>query len=93
MTFFTARPQVARLPQVWAILRQLPLRPPSPGDSEWLLSKAPIQTPKTIAVTHALLVAARVGSSTLNLLVKAGAKEVDEEWPKPAEARYLWTGR
>src|SRR5580765_331487 len=52
---------------------------------EWLLSKGADPNAKDDRGDAASLLAARVGiPSTLNLLVKAGAKEVDEEWPKPA---------
>ena len=52
---------------------------------EWLLSKGADPNAKNDRGDTAYVLAARVGiPSTLNLLVKAGAKEVDEEWPKPA---------
>jgi ankyrin repeat protein len=52
---------------------------------EWLLSKGADPNAKNDRGDTAYVLAARVGNpSTLNLLVKAGAKEVDEEWPKPA---------
>src|SRR3989442_9884880 len=52
---------------------------------EWLLSKGADPNAKNDRGDTAYVLAARVGiRSTLNLLVKAGAKEVGEEWPKPA---------
>jgi ankyrin repeat protein len=52
---------------------------------EWLLSKGADPNAKNDRGDTAYVLAARVGiPSTLNLLVKAGAKEVGEEWPKPA---------
>jgi ankyrin repeat protein len=52
---------------------------------EWLLSKGADPNAKNDRGDTAYVLAARVGiPSTLNLLVKAGAKQVDEEWPKPA---------
>jgi len=52
---------------------------------EWLLSKGADPNAKNDRGDTAYVLAARVGvPSTLNLLVKAGAQEVDEEWPKPA---------
>jgi ankyrin repeat protein len=54
---------------------------------EWLLSKGADPNAKNGRGDTAYALAARVGiPSTLNLLVKAGAKEVREEWPKPAAA-------
>src|SRR6267142_880266 len=52
---------------------------------EWLLSKGADPNAKNDRGDTAYVLAARVGiRSTLKLLVKAGAKEVDEQWPKPA---------
>src|SRR5436309_6434134 len=52
---------------------------------EWLLSKGVDPNAKNGRGDTAYQFAARVGiASTLNLLVKAGAKEIIEEWPKPA---------
>jgi ankyrin repeat protein len=52
---------------------------------EWLLSKGVDPNAKNDRGETAYQLAARVGTpSTLNLLVEAGAKEVKEEWPKPA---------
>jgi len=52
---------------------------------EWLLSKGVDPNAKNGRGDTAYQFAARVGiASTLNLLVKAGAKEIKEEWPKPA---------
>jgi ankyrin repeat protein len=52
---------------------------------EWLLGKGVDANAKNDRGDTAYLLAARMGSpSTLPLLVKAGAKEVREEWPKPA---------
>src|SRR5256712_1028845 len=52
---------------------------------EWLLSKGVDPNAKNDRGDTAYQFAARVGiASTLNLLVKAGAKENKEEWPKPA---------
>src|SRR5207249_11858097 len=51
---------------------------------QWLLSKGVDPNAKNERGDTAYLLAARVGiASTLNLLVKAGAKEAREEWPKP----------
>ena len=51
---------------------------------EWLLSKGVDPNAKNDRGDTAYQLAARVGiGSTLSLLVKAGAKEVKEEWPKP----------
>src|SRR5712691_7355672 len=53
--------------------------------AEWLLSQGVAPTAKNDRGDTAYQLAARVGiASTLELLVKAGAKEVREEWPKPA---------
>jgi ankyrin repeat protein len=52
---------------------------------EWLLSKGADPNAKNGRGDTAYQLAARVGvTSTLDLLVKGGAKEVKEEWPKPA---------
>src|SRR5947208_5268115 len=52
---------------------------------EWLLSKGVDPNAKNDRGDTAYQLAARVGiASTLNLLVKAGAKENKEEWSKPA---------
>jgi ankyrin repeat protein len=52
---------------------------------EWLLSKGVDPNAKNDRGDTAYQLAARVGiASTLELLVKAGATEVKEEWPKPA---------
>jgi len=52
---------------------------------EWLLSKGVDPNARNDRGDTAYVLAARVGiASTLNLLVKAGAKPVDEEWPRPA---------
>lgn len=52
---------------------------------EWLLAKGVDPNAKNDRSDTAYLLAARMGSpSTLPLLVKAGAKEMREEWPKPA---------
>src|SRR5205823_8731032 len=54
---------------------------------EWLLSKDADPNAENDRGDTAYMLAARVGiQSTLDLLVKAGAKEVKEEWPKPAGA-------
>src|SRR5712691_205013 len=52
---------------------------------EWLLSKGVDPNAKNDRGDTAYQLAARVGiASTLELLVRAGAKEVKEEWPQPA---------
>src|SRR5262249_39301229 len=52
---------------------------------EWLLSKGVDPNAKNDRGDTAYQLAARVGIvSTLELLIKAGAKEVKEEWPRPA---------
>src|SRR5206468_12131047 len=52
---------------------------------EWLLANGVDPNAKNTRGDTAYQLAARVGiPSTLNLLVKGGAKEVNEEWPKPA---------
>jgi len=51
---------------------------------EWLLSKGVDPNAKNDRGDTAYVLAARVGiPSTLNLLVKAGARTIDEEWPGP----------
>jgi hypothetical protein len=67
----------------------LSMEPPPARDRtvEWLLSKGADPNAKNDRGDTAYVLAARVGiPSTLDLLVKAGAKEVKEEWPKPAGA-------
>jgi ankyrin repeat protein len=52
---------------------------------EWLLSKGVDPNAKNDRGDTAYQLAARVGiASTLELLLKGGAKEVKEEWPRPA---------
>ena len=52
---------------------------------QWLLSKGVDPNATNDRGDTAYRLAARVGiTSTLDLLVKAGAKEVKEEWPRPA---------
>ncbi len=52
---------------------------------QWLLSKGVDPNAKNDRGDTAYLLAARVGiPSTLQILVKAGAKEAKEEWPKPS---------
>jgi ankyrin repeat protein len=52
---------------------------------EWLLSKGVDPNAKNDRGDTAYQLAARMGiASTLDLLVKAGAKEVREEWPRPS---------
>jgi ankyrin repeat protein len=65
----------------------LSMEPPRDRDRmvEWLLAKGVDPNAKNDRGDTAYLLAARMGSpSTLPLLVKAGAGEVREEWPKPA---------
>src|SRR6516225_2154680 len=65
----------------------LSMEPPADRDRmvEWLLKKGVDPNAKNDRGDTAYLLASRMGSpSTLQLLVKAGAKEVREEWPKPA---------
>jgi ankyrin repeat protein len=64
----------------------LSMEPPPARDRMvgWLLSKGVDPNAKNDRGETAYQLAARVGvRSTLDLLVKAGAKEVQEEWPKP----------
>ena len=71
----------------FTLLMQATLSMEAPRDRmvEWLLSKGVDPNAKNDRGDTAYQLAARVGiASTLNLLVKAGAKEVREEWPKPA---------
>jgi ankyrin repeat protein len=65
----------------------LSMEPPADRDQmvEWLVEKGVDVNARNDRGDTAYLLAARMGSpSTLQLLVKAGAKEVMEEWPKPA---------
>jgi ankyrin repeat protein len=67
----------------------LSMEPPPARDRmvEWLLAKGADPNAKNDRGDTAYQLAARVGiPSTLDLLVKAGAKEIQEEWPKPAGA-------
>jgi ankyrin repeat protein len=67
----------------------LSMDPPPARDRmvEWLLAKGVDPNAKNDRGDTAYVLAARVGiPSTLDLLVKAGAKEVKEEWPKPEGA-------
>jgi ankyrin repeat protein len=73
----------------FTLLMQAVLSMEAPRDRdrmvEWLLAKGADPNAKNDRGDTAYLLAARMGSpSTLPLLVKAGAKEVTEEWPKPA---------
>jgi ankyrin repeat protein len=64
----------------------LSMEPPADRDRmvEWLLAKGADPNAKNDRGDTAYLLAARMGSpSTLQLLAKAGAKEMREEWPKP----------
>jgi ankyrin repeat protein len=66
----------------------LSMEPPPARDRmvEWLLSKGVDPNAKNDRGDTAYQLAARVGvPSTLDLLTKAGAKDVREEWPKPAD--------
>ena len=57
---------------------------------QWLLSKGADPNAKNDRGDTAYLLAARVGiPSTLDLLVKAGRKEVQEEWPTPAGGAHI----
>ncbi len=65
----------------------LSMEPPADRDRmvKWLLGKGVDVNAKNDRGDTAYLLAARMGSpSTLQLLAKAGANEVREEWPKPA---------
>src|SRR5438876_5389786 len=65
----------------------LSMEPPPARDRmvEWLLSKGADPNAKNDRGDTAYKLAARVGvTSTLDLLRKAGAKEVKEDWPKPS---------
>jgi ankyrin repeat protein len=65
----------------------LSVEPPPARDRmvEWLLSKGADPNAKNDRGDTAYVLAARVGiTSTLDVLVKGGAKPVKEEWPKPA---------
>src|SRR5215467_14349943 len=65
----------------------LSMEPPPATDRmvEWLISKGVDVNAKNDRGDTAYQLAARVGvKSTLDLLVKAGAKETKEEWPKAA---------
>jgi ankyrin repeat protein len=73
----------------FTLLMQAVLSMEAPRDRdrmvEWLLAKGADPNAKNDRGDTAYLLAARMGSpSTLPLLAKAGAKEVTEEWPKPA---------
>ena len=70
----------------FTLLMQAVLSMEAPRDRmvEWLLSKGVDPNAKNDRGDTAYQLAARVGiDSTLSLLVKAGAKEVKEEWPEP----------
>ncbi len=65
----------------------LSMEPPPARDRmvEWLLSKGADPNAKNDRGDTAYVLAKRVGiTSTMELLTKAGAKEIQEEWPKPA---------
>ena len=67
----------------------LSMEPPPARDRmvEWLLSKGVDPNAKNDRGDTAYVLAARVGiASTLDLLVKGGAREVKEEWPTSASA-------
>jgi ankyrin repeat protein len=73
----------------FTLLMQAVLSMAAPADRDrmvqWLLSKGVDPNATNDRGDTAYQLAARVGiPSTLELLVKAGAKEVKEEWPKPA---------
>jgi ankyrin repeat protein len=73
----------------YTLLMQAVLSMEAPADRDrmvqWLLSKGVDPNATNDRGDTAYQLAARVGiPSTLELLVKAGAKEVKEEWPKPA---------
>ena len=64
----------------------LSMEPPPARDQmvQWLLSKGIDPNAKNDRGETAYQLAARMGiTSTMELLVKAGAKEIKEEWPKP----------
>ena len=64
----------------------LSMEPPPARDQmvQWLLSKGVDANAKNDRGETAYQLAARMGiTSTMDLLVKAGAKEIKEEWPKP----------
>jgi ankyrin repeat protein len=65
----------------------LSMEPPPARDHmvQWLLSKGVDPNAKNDRGETAYQLAARMGiTSTMELLVKAGAKEMKEEWPKPS---------
>jgi len=67
----------------------LSMEPPPARDQmvQWLLSKGIDPNAKNDRGETAYQLAARMGiTSTMDLLVKAGAKEIKEEWPKPLRA-------
>src|SRR5262252_1970798 len=67
----------------------LSMEPPPARDQmvQWLLSKGIDPNAKNDRGETAYQLAARMGiTSTMDLLVKAGAKEIKEEWPKPLGA-------
>ena len=73
----------------FTLLMQAVLSMDEPADRErmvkWLLSEGVDPNAKNDRGETAYQLAARMGfASTLELLVKAGAKEVKEEWPTPA---------
>jgi ankyrin repeat protein len=73
----------------FTLLMQAVLSMEAPADRDrmvqWLLSKGVDPNATNDRGDTAYLLAARVGiPSTLELLVKAGAKEAKEEWPQPA---------
>jgi ankyrin repeat protein len=73
----------------FTLLMQAVLSMEAPADRErmvkWLLSKGVDPNARNDRGETAYQLAARVGMvSTLDLLVRAGAKEIKEEWPKPA---------
>jgi ankyrin repeat protein len=65
----------------------LSMEPPPARDQmvQWLLSKGVDANAKNDRGETAYQLAARMGiASTMELLAKAGAKEIKEEWPKPS---------
>jgi len=64
----------------------LSMEPPPARDRmvEWLLSKGVILMPKNDRAIPPICSRPAWESIDSGLLVKAGAKEVKEEWPKPA---------